>query len=155
MEYDIGMRRGDKKDFVEACIKFYIKELKLEKSRYTLLVGTHTKYLQEEGFNGGVIQYGLKQLAIMLSGRLQLDQLAITIAHEMVHIKQFAKGRLGNYIDEKSKKMITTWLGKPMDLAYYNRPWEHEAWRQERELAYRLFDKTGIWSHKNNTSGAV
>ena len=54
----------------------------------------------------------------------------------MIHVKQVAKGRLRTEL--RDDKMVNYWLGKEMDVEYYFRPWEREAWAQERELAYRL-----------------
>jgi hypothetical protein len=78
---------------------------------------------------------------MILDSRLPTQQLIQTIAHEMVHVKQIARGRLQTRFVKK--KLINVWYGKEYtadDLIYYQRPWELEAFRQERELAYRLWD---------------
>ena len=136
MIYDIAMRRGERRDFVEACTKFYIRELKLEKSRFELVVLTEKDMLKNKGLNGGIIQFGAKEVGVILDSRIPAWQLIITLAHEMIHVKQVAKGRLRTTIENGA--MVNTWQGKRMDVPYHERPWEHEAWAQERLLSHRL-----------------
>lgn len=51
-----------------------------------------------------------------------------TLAHEMVHVKQFARKELS--MD------MRTWKNSPVskDLAYWDYPWEHEAFRLQNQL---------------------
>jgi hypothetical protein len=52
-----------------------------------------------------------------------------TIAHEMVHVKQYAYGE----IDERG----TRWLSRKLDhdsVPYHKRPWEKEAYQMEERL---------------------
>ena len=136
MEPYVEMRKGAKRDFVEACTKFYIKELNLTNSRYELVIINEPNMMKTKGLNGGIMQYGPREICIRLESRLSLFQLTLTLAHERVHVKQVAKGRLRTEL--RDDKMVNYWLGKEMDVEYYFRPWEREAWAQERELAYRL-----------------
>ena len=58
------------------------------------------------------------------------------LAHEMVHVKQIAKGQLlhdGKKIFWKGKKFY------PKRMSYYNHPWEIDAWRNEKVLASRVW----------------
>lgn len=64
------------------------------------------------------------------------DDLLLTLAHEMIHIKQFANGDLKNCT--KSSR----WKGKYYKMGnsvvdiqeYYNYPWEAEAYGMERQV---------------------
>ena len=48
-----------------------------------------------------------------------------TVLHEMIHVKQYAEGRLTQ----------TEWMGRPHpDLPYRELPWEIEAYAREQEL---------------------
>lgn len=63
-----------------------------------------------------------------------------TLLHEMVHIKQFAKGELRN--DYRSSKLCK-WMGESMvetDFDYWELPWEVEAYGREEGL-YRMYMK--------------
>jgi len=48
-----------------------------------------------------------------------------SLAHEMVHLKQFAKGELKERTIKR--KRITLWNNKPVYRSYWNQPWEKEA----------------------------
>jgi hypothetical protein len=50
-----------------------------------------------------------------------------TLAHEMVHAKQYLRGELCGY--------SMSWKGKkPRNYKYENAPWEREAYKLEAEL---------------------
>jgi hypothetical protein len=73
-----------------------------------------------------------------------LDEMVQTLAHEMIHVKQYAK-------NEHVKKHLTTkgglkiqsyWMGKlwkPIkdEVDYYDAPWEIEAYGREVGLMHR------------------
>ena len=72
-------------------------------------------------------------------GGIYLDidsEILKTLAHEMVHIKQFAKGQL------KRIGRQTFWMGKRYvrsKVNYYDHPWEHDAWSKEKFLSAKIF----------------
>ena len=60
-----------------------------------------------------------------------------TIAHEMVHVKQYAYGE----IDERG----TRWLSRKLDhdsVPYHKRPWEKEAYQMEERLYQKWLQMT-------------
>ena len=68
---------------------------------------------------------------------LPLRKLLTTVAHEMVHVKQYAR---------KELKEDYNWLGKtyaPTKVSYWDQPWEIEAHGREIGLFVR-------WAEKNN-----
>jgi len=59
-----------------------------------------------------------------------------TLAHEMVHVKQYAYGE----IDEQGTK----WLSRKLDhdsVPYHKRPWEKEAYQAEERLYKEWLNK--------------
>lgn len=67
-----------------------------------------------------------------------LRRLLETIAHEMVHVKQYARGELHPSAD--------VWMGKtynPKKVSYWDLPWEIEAHGREVGLFVR-------WAEENN-----
>ena len=61
----------------------------------------------------------------------------IVLAHEMIHVKQYAKGELKDYLRLNSVK----WKGKVYDdekIDYWDHPWEKEAHEKEQVL-YDMF----------------
>ena len=74
--------------------------------------------------------YKAREFEIQLRKKKSLKNTLITLAHEMVHLKQFAKGELND--------SHTKWKGEMIDsdsIDYYDLPWEIEA----SSLEYILF----------------
>ena len=137
MFVEVDMRSGARRELVEDSIKFFIKELKLERSRYNLSVITEPGLRRAHDSNGLVFVVEEKEIAMILDSRLSLPELLATISHEMVHVKQIAKGTLRTVL--RRGQPAQTWLGRTYNVAYHLRPWELEAFRKERELAHKYF----------------
>lgn len=64
-----------------------------------------------------------------------------TLAHEMVHIKQF--------INLETNESLSKWKGKPIDpdsIDYYSHPWEMEAHSLEGALLTKYAIKEELWN---------
>lgn len=136
MNVVLDMRKSDRKDMIEGCITLFIRELKLEKSKSTLFVFSKKNFENETGAAGMVYPYAEGLITMDLDSRLSVDKLIQTLAHEMVHVKQIAKGQLSY----EGKKIF--WKGKryyPKRMSYYDHPWEIDAWRNEKVLASRVW----------------
>ena len=136
MEVILDMRNGDRKALIEGCINLFIRELKLQKSKATLFVFSRKNFENETGAAGMVYPYAEGLITMDLDSRMGMDKLIHTIAHEMVHVKQIAKGQLSY----DGKKIF--WKGKryyPKRMSYYDHPWEIDAWRNEKVLASRVW----------------
>lgn len=79
-----------------------------------------------------------REFTIELNRNLPYDQQVDTLAHEMVHVKQFARNEWKMY----EKEGLYSWMGKRMyipDNKYSERyrklPWEKEAYLSEPWLA--------------------
>lgn len=76
-----------------------------------------------------------REFEIFINPRLTFKNQIKTIAHEMVHLKQFARGELKQYANEDFK-----WLGKRIKIDYdtineaSKKPWEKEAMLSEEYL---------------------
>jgi hypothetical protein len=78
--------------------------------------------------------------------KLRLRKLLETIAHEMVHVKQYARREL-HPVNE-------TWCGKtynPKKVSYWDLPWEIEAHGREAGLFVRWAEQENLghlkWTH--------
>lgn len=63
----------------------------------------------------------------------------LVLAHEMVHVKQYAKGELKDYIKAKRVR----WHGEVYqnnEIDYWEQPWEIEAHGREKGLYYKFTD---------------
>jgi len=92
MNVVVDMRKSGRKEMIEGCITLFIKELKLEKSKSTLFVFSKKDFEKETGAAGMVYPYSKHVITMELDSRLSTDKLVHTLAHEMVHVKQIAKG---------------------------------------------------------------
>lgn len=72
---------------------------------------------------------------IDLKKGLTLYELIATTCHEMTHLKQYATGEL------KEVNYGAKWKGRLFDdaVAYSKLPWEKEAFKTEKELAFQCF----------------
>ena len=67
-----------------------------------------------------------------------LDQLLETLAHELIHAKQFIRGEIN------LRNLIWRGARGPYDckrLSYRRTPWEREAYSQEKDLKITYWDK--------------
>lgn len=67
-------------------------------------------------------------------------RILIALAHEMVHIKQYAKGEMKDYVSRKKFRRVIQWQTKDVscDTFYWERPWEIEAYGRELGL-YEMY----------------
>ena len=136
MNVVVDMRKGSRKEMIEGCITLFMRELKLEKSKASLFVFSRKDFEKETGAAGMVYPYAKGIITMDLDSRLGMDKLIHTLAHEMVHVRQIAKGQLSY----KGKKIF--WKGQrvyPKRMSYYDHPWEIDAWRNEKVLASRVW----------------
>lgn len=75
--------------------------------------------------------------------RLSIRQLMLTIAHEMVHVKQLVTGKLvTEFVDGQN---VNTWCGKDFsDTEYAETPWELQAYAMQSPLVQKLVDSCGL-----------
>lgn len=79
-----------------------------------------------------------REFTITLSSGMSKRQMLLTLAHEMVHVSQYAKGELKDYVRNAAR---CSWRGEQFDLNninYWSLPWEREARGYEAEL-YAFF----------------
>lgn len=150
MIFSVEMRKSDRKDFIEGLIELFIRELKLTQSKTELVVFTKKGFEKETGAAGMVYPYCEGLITMDIDSQLTVERLVDVLSHEMVHVKQLAKGQL----KYKGKKLY--WKGKYVNhkkVSYYDHPWEHEAWKNQKVLASRVWkiledigviDKVGV-----------
>jgi hypothetical protein len=130
MEFAVQTRSKRTQQFIERILPSLIKQLGLTRSKKLLFVKTAREGLED---NDGLTSYLQQFDAIVVILKPQsFDRLGVTLAHEMVHVKQLAKGIL------KSEKGVNYWNGKRYSkrTKYLNQPWEIEAFSKQ-ELLFR------------------
>jgi hypothetical protein len=86
-----------------------------------------------------------REFEIELDAKKRVTKMLLTLAHEMTHLKQFARRQLRNY-DNGS----TTWKGETVGrkrekkIGHRRLPWEVEAYKKEKELFLDLVNNTNI-----------
>ena len=134
MKITVLSRSKDKRELIKAVASLYADKLNVDNSKYELTIATVSGLAKADKINGGVCLIGPKFLLMTLDSRLCVEQLMITLAHEMVHVKQYAKGQLKVKYDRSGEPKFT-WLGRKSKTTYYDHPWELEAFSKERILA--------------------
>lgn len=83
-----------------------------------------------------------KKFRIQINSKLGHKKQLLTLAHELVHAKQFTKNELGTTTN-KNNQRLTKWQGKLVNesvQSYFDLPWEIEAHGREY----------GLWKRYNN-----
>jgi hypothetical protein len=139
MDIQLNIKNSGSKEFIGMVVKFFEKELKLKNSSWTLDVRTK-RGMRLEGTRGCVTYVGPKYLVMLIDSGLDMERLVLTLAHEMVHVKQYARGQIKHKLGGKTYY----WMGKPIRKQYYDQPWEVEAFSKERVLANKIFQIVNI-----------
>lgn len=80
-----------------------------------------------------------KQFIITANKKLSRKDMILALAHEMVHVKQYARGELKDYLKSRKCK----WKDEVLDLEqvdYWDLPWEIEAFGREKGLYVRYME---------------
>lgn len=124
-----GPRDGNIDTGLEALVhvacKNFAKQLGISRLKTEIQVRMHHNLFVAEGCEG---------LCEPVSNRLFILDVALygnwlsTLAHEMVHVRQFAKGELNSTMSQwKSNKYCD-------NIEYWDQPWEKEARRLQGKL---------------------
>ena len=87
--------------------------------------------------------YPPKKFTIELDCGMKIRNMLITLAHEMVHIKQWAKGEMYEYAEPGKVRFMKTKYDMN-DLDYWDFPWEIEAFGRQLGLFVRFCEDNGF-----------
>lgn len=79
-----------------------------------------------------------REFTITINSKMGYSTTLTTLAHEMVHVKQYATGELR---DALRGPTLHRWMNKPInsnDIEYWDLPWEIDAYGRERGLYFRF-----------------
>lgn len=129
MQYEIRTRSQKTQDLINAILPSMIKQLGLTRSRKFLLIDVSKACGDAHGSTTPLP--GLDSYVIVLKPRKWQD-MGVTLAHEMVHVKQMAKGILRT---DDGKRW---WRGRLVSkrVKYLDQPWELDAFAQQ-EIIFR------------------
>src|SRR6056300_1624635 len=92
--------------------------------------------IEFDNLDGVAVGYAMEQDIDELEFEITIDknqtprQMIHTLLHELVHINQYATGRLVSGEGRKPNR----WLGKPNYDDYANQPWEIEAYDLDKKM---------------------
>jgi|TARA_R110002074_G_scaffold28135_3_gene81134 hypothetical protein len=126
---------------VEFCVKLLMPRMK------TLEINVHIKDFKEDDSYGYAIATNEacdvrpREFDVDINKHTRLRRLLETVAHEMVHVKQFARGELY----QSSVTAKHRWQGNWQrgEKHYYDLPWEIEAHGREIGLFVRWAETNG------------
>jgi hypothetical protein len=134
MEFKVCGSKRNKK-FVEAILPSIITQLGLDSSRKAVVI-----QIEDDGTAnmGSTIPVdALDSYIVVVKPHRKLKDIGFTLAHEMVHVRQMAKGIL------KSVKNGHTWAGKRYSnkTKYLDMPWEQDAFARQEIIFRRAIDE--------------
>jgi hypothetical protein len=133
--YNSKTAAPETKKSLRAAALSYINSLFPRKRKYDIFINLKRNLIRDEECYGYMESLSTKSFVITLDSSLPIDTLLETLAHEMVHVKQWFRGELA-----EPKPGVFKWHGEPVDvdqINYTNLPWEREA----EELQSIIFDK--------------
>lgn len=128
-------------EFVSAA-KFYARSLMSDRLVKNLTVTITFEKTRDDGSCLAEDFERPRDFIINLNNKHKSRKALIALAHEMVHVKQYATGELRDYVKSTS---LNRWQGKMIDdskISYWDRPWEIEAFGREFGLYARFKEST-------------
>ena len=131
MEYLVHARNKRTKEFIETILPSMIKQLRLTNSKKSLFVKVSQSDIEDDNMGQTAHIPALDGIVVIIKPQSR-EKMGLTLAHEMVHVKQIAKGVL------KSYNGVSYWRGKRVGkkVKYLDQPWEVEAFSRQ-ELIFR------------------
>jgi len=129
MDYLVEAHSKQKKQFIKAILPSMIKQLGLTNTRKSLVIRLE-KDCEQMGYTVPIDI--LDSYVVVIKPSMSIKSIGITLAHEMVHVRQMAKGIL------KIKNGINYWCGKRYTkrTKYLDQPWEQDAFARQ-EIVFR------------------
>lgn len=137
MEYLVESTNKHTHKFIESLMPSMISQLKLSKSRRAVLVNVTDEI--EEGMQGATLNIEIADCYLVLIKKPKrvtkssLLDMGTTLAHEMVHVRQLAKGQM-KFLPNQAR----IWMGKRYSKRthYLDQPWELDAFARQ-EILFR------------------
>ena len=134
---------------VEQAAWYYAEKLMGKRLLGSLEITINLKknLLTKEGNEGSAIWeddgYRSREFSIELDTTVKIRNLLITLAHEMVHVKQWAKNEMYEYMEPH----MVRFKGEKIHLKetdYWDYPWEIEAYGKQLGLFVRFCEHMGF-----------
>lgn len=93
--------------------------------------------------------YPPRDFTIELDRTKKIIHMFLALAHEMVHLKQYAKGEVKDKLYRR--KYVKVWMGQVYDddVSYWDQPWEIEAYGLENSLIAKFLIENDLFDTFN------
>jgi hypothetical protein len=137
MEYLVEATNPKVSQFLNSLMPSMIGQLGLSRSRRAVLIKVTDEI--EEGMQGATLNIDIADCYLVLIKRpkrltkASLLEMGTTLAHEMVHVRQLAKGQM-KFLPNQNR----IWMGKRYSnrTHYLEQPWELDAFARQ-EIVFR------------------
>ena len=135
---------------IETAAWFYAEKLMGKRLMESLEITINLKknLLSKEGFEGTAMweddSYRPKEFTIEIDTTAKIRNILITLAHEMVHVKQWAKDEMYEYMNVAG---LVRFKGEKVHMVitdYWDYPWEIEAYGKQLGLFVRFCEHMGF-----------
>lgn len=141
MEYQVEATNRMVKKFLDSLMPSMIDQLGLANSRRAVLVKVTDDQL--DGMEGATLNIEIADCYLVLIKppkrvtRTSMLSMALTLSHEMVHVRQLAKGML-RYLPNENKM----WMGRRYSkkTKYLDQPWELDAFARQEIILRRAIE---------------
>ena len=129
------------REFLNSLMPSMISQLGLTRSRRAVLVKITSDV--PDGFDGATMHIEAADCYLVLIKqprqltKFALLNMATTLAHEMVHVRQLAKGQL-KYLAKQNR----IWMGRryTKKTRYLDQPWEQDAFARQEIIVRRAIE---------------
>ena len=137
MEYLVEATTPQVSKFLDSLMPSMIEQLGLTRSRRAVLIKVTDEI--EEGMQGATLNIEIADCYLVLIKqpkritKASLLEIGTTLAHEMVHVRQLAKGQM-KFLPNQAR----IWMGKRYNKRthYLDQPWELDAFARQ-EILFR------------------
>jgi hypothetical protein len=128
---------------VESATRFYAEKLMGKRLTENLKITVNLKrnLLSKEGLEGSAVweddSYRPREFIVEIDSTVKVRNILLTLAHEMVHVKQWAKDEMYEYLNTIG---MVRFKGEKVhldSLEYWDQPWEIEAYGKQLGLFIR------------------
>lgn len=133
MEFKVEGTSAKKRKFVEAILPSVIEQLGLTRSRKAVVIRLESDC---DGMGMTIPIDLLDSYMVVIQSKMSFKDIGLTLAHEMVHVRQMARGTL------KTVNGTQYWAGRRYTkrTKYLDQPWEQDAFARQEIIFRKAID---------------
>jgi hypothetical protein len=139
MEIKVICNSKRRRELIFAVSMYYAKTLKIRRRKFAVTIRDIPDFFATTGGYAAATLDSDKHVVMHIDSKLGPLQIAEVLAHEFIHVEQYALGKLGQYI-RPSGEYGWLWEGKKNRCKYDNQPWEIDAYNRQKPLANKIIN---------------